>query len=126
MTTREPGWVLGVDSGGSGLRLALVHLSDDTADRKIVTTVIDEPVRTDGNGIDTDHLLTLLRPAVKDAMAGAGTGHLASAAFGAAGMASLGTALRERLYFARYGVRDEHALVDVTRTARTGSVRSSA
>ncbi|MBV9022815.1 MAG: ATPase [Streptomycetaceae bacterium] len=97
MTARAPRWVLGVDSGGSGLRFALVRLSDDMTGREIVATATDEPVRTDMTGIAADHLLTLLRPALKDAMTDGGAAYLTAAAIGAAGMASLGTALRERL-----------------------------
>jgi N-acetylglucosamine kinase-like BadF-type ATPase len=63
----------------------------------VITTAIDKPVRTDMTGIDANHLLALLRPALKDAMAGGKTGDLTAAAIGAAGMASLGSALRGRL-----------------------------
>ncbi|MCQ4083326.1 ATPase [Streptomyces sp. RB6PN25] len=97
MTPRTPGWVLGVDSGGSGLRFVLVRLYGDATVREIAATAADAPVRTGAGGIDADHLLALLRPAVEAAMADTGADRLSAAAIGAAGMASLGTALRERL-----------------------------
>ncbi|MFI1963433.1 N-acetylglucosamine kinase [Streptomyces pathocidini] len=88
------GWVVGVDSGGSGLRVALARAGDA---RPVGTVRSREPVRTGAAGIDAEHLLAQLLPAVRELMSGAGLPHAASvsaAAIGAAGMATLGDDLR--------------------------------
>lgn len=93
-------YVVGVDSGGSGLRVAL-----GTVDGAVpaATTVCPEPVRTGPDGIDADHLLGQLLPAVASLMGdftGArvpGGARVAALAVGAAGMATLGDDLRARL-----------------------------
>ena len=88
-------FVLGVDSGGSGLRVALGPLD---AGRPAFTTVCAEPVRTGADGIDAGHLLEQLLPAVRRLLEQAGTGAAVGAvAIGAAGMATLGDQLRARL-----------------------------
>ncbi|MFJ8667545.1 N-acetylglucosamine kinase [Streptomyces sp. NPDC093600] len=86
------GRVLGVDSGGSGLRIALA----DAADGRVVETVSSrEPVRTGPGGIDAAHLLEQLLPAAEAMLRRAGgEGPVAAVAIGAAGMATLGDALR--------------------------------
>lgn len=100
--------VLGVDSGGSGLRIALGSTDEsgeapaggDTAVRTIGTSVSAEPVRTGHSGIDPDHLLEQLLPAVEKLLAradGAGSGPPVAVAIGAAGMATLGNGLRAEL-----------------------------
>ncbi|MFD4028407.1 N-acetylglucosamine kinase [Streptomyces sp. NPDC058576] len=115
------GYVLGVDSGGSGLRVALgrVGLSGPLA-----TTVCAEPVRTGPGGIDAGHLLEQLLPAARellDRATAAASGEAGSdsaqtdarpsgsradgapayeveaVAIGAAGMATLGERLRAEL-----------------------------
>ncbi|MFD5116393.1 N-acetylglucosamine kinase [Streptomyces sp. NPDC058391] len=92
-------WVLGVDSGGSGLRIALG--STDSAEPAGVTTVATtssaEPVRTGPAGIDAGHLLGQLLPAVDTLLAGAGADSLSAITIGAAGMATLGDGLRAEL-----------------------------
>jgi N-acetylglucosamine kinase-like BadF-type ATPase len=110
--------VLGVDSGGSGLRIALgvARDAEDLRTAGVVTT--SEPVRTGPRGIDADHLLEQLVPAARslladaradlselDAGSGPGAaagadlaaGGIAAVAVGAAGMATLGDDLRARL-----------------------------
>ncbi|MFE3210856.1 N-acetylglucosamine kinase [Streptomyces niveus] len=97
--------VLGVDSGGSGLRIALGSAdpaADDSADgatavRTIGTAVSTEPVRTGPSGIDPAHLLEQLLPAVETLLARAGTEAPVAVAIGAAGMATLGDGLRAEL-----------------------------
>ncbi|AXK31980.1 ATPase [Streptomyces armeniacus] len=102
------GWVLGVDSGGSGLRTALARADAATppaADAPRTTgappavgrTSSPEPVRTSASGIDAGHLLEQLLPAARSLLADAGGGHVDAACVGAAGMATLGEELREKL-----------------------------
>ncbi|MFC8507827.1 BadF/BadG/BcrA/BcrD ATPase family protein [Streptomyces sp. NPDC057411] len=100
--------VVGVDSGGSGLRIALARADGG---RVLDTVASREPVRTGGAGIDADHLLAQVLPAV-EAMtaraAAAGSARIVAVAVGAAGMATLGDVLRAELpgAFARaWGVR---------------------
>ncbi|GAA2473455.1 BadF/BadG/BcrA/BcrD ATPase family protein [Streptomyces thermolineatus] len=105
----EDGWVLGVDSGGSGLRIAVARVAGGrvAAPARVVRAA---PVRTGPRGIDADHLLRTLVPAARSLLdpAGAGeggnaaagggpTGGLVAAAVGAAGMAGLGEELRAEL-----------------------------
>ncbi|WP_443056376.1 BadF/BadG/BcrA/BcrD ATPase family protein [Streptomyces sp. MUM 178J] len=87
-------WVLGVDSGGSGLRAALAPADDIT---RAETAVSDEPVRIGPDGVDAGHLLRQLLPMVRSLLGRAGGGRIASAVIGAAGTASLGGPLRARL-----------------------------
>ncbi|MEV0776564.1 N-acetylglucosamine kinase [Streptomyces sp. NPDC050433] len=95
--------VLGVDSGGSGLRIALGSTDGDTGVRTIGTAVSTEPVRTGPSGIDPDHLLEQLLPAVRTLLAregtdpDAGTEPPLAVAIGAAGMTTLGDGLRAEL-----------------------------
>ncbi|GAA1888208.1 N-acetylglucosamine kinase [Streptantibioticus ferralitis] len=87
--------MLGVDSGGSGVRLALARLDDDGQPRPPeFTHATNEPVRTGPAGIDAAHLLAQLVPAVRDF---AEHGDVVAACVGATGMASLGGDLRDRL-----------------------------
>ncbi|MFE4537349.1 N-acetylglucosamine kinase [Streptomyces scopuliridis] len=98
-------WVLGVDSGGSGLRFALGSTaSDGTAGvTTLAATASGEPVRTGASGIDAGQLLARLLTAVDTLLAeagadtGAGPGALSAVAIGAAGMATLGDGLRAEL-----------------------------
>ncbi|MFF8831474.1 N-acetylglucosamine kinase [Streptomyces sp. NPDC015131] len=99
------GWVLGVDSGGSGLRIALGAVAEDCGPqgvRTVETVAFGEPVRTGPGGIDARHLLERLVPAAEGLLrrAGAGrsgAGRIAAVAVGAAGMATLGDELRAAL-----------------------------
>ncbi|MFG2193959.1 N-acetylglucosamine kinase [Streptomyces sp. NPDC048639] len=94
-------WVLGVDSGGSGLRIGLARAGDP---QPVGTVVSREPVRTGAAGIDAGHLLEQLLPAARDVLGREGAGHpaesggrVATVAIGAAGMATLGDDLRATL-----------------------------
>ncbi|MFE3587692.1 N-acetylglucosamine kinase [Streptomyces niveus] len=95
--------VLGIDSGGSGLRIALGSTDNASADgdgavRTLGTTASTEPVRTGPSGIDPDHLLEQLLPAVQTLLSRAdGTEAPVALAIGAAGMATLGDGLRAEL-----------------------------
>lgn len=87
--------VLAVDSGGSGLRVALADVS---APRRPETLASQEPVRTGGSGIDAGHLLEQLLPMARALLDRAGGGGEVSAvAIGAAGMGTLGGQLRAEL-----------------------------
>ena len=82
--------VLGVDSGGSGLRVALGTVE---ADAPLRTAECGGPVRTGPRGIDPAHLLEQVLPAVRGLLDGLGDGaRITAAAVGAAGMATLGDA----------------------------------
>ncbi|MCT4353819.1 ATPase [Streptomyces sp. Je 1-79] len=91
MTAAAEGWVVGVDSGGSGLRIALARASDA---RAVETVTSREPVRTGPGGIEAAHLLGQLLPAVESLRSRAGAGPVVALAVGAAGMATLGEELR--------------------------------
>jgi N-acetylglucosamine kinase-like BadF-type ATPase len=93
-------WVLGVDSGGSGLRIALADASrPGEAPETVGTVASSEPVRTGSEGIDAGHMLAQLVPAARGLLADAGEegGRLGAVCVGAAGMATLGGALRAAL-----------------------------
>ncbi|MGW6567776.1 BadF/BadG/BcrA/BcrD ATPase family protein [Streptomyces sp. NPDC054975] len=90
--TGAEGWVVGVDSGGSGLRIALARAADA---RAVETVTSREPVRTGPGGIEAAHLLGQLLPAVESLRArAAADGPVVAVAVGAAGMATLGEELR--------------------------------
>ncbi|MFC8919053.1 N-acetylglucosamine kinase [Streptomyces sp. NPDC057116] len=102
----DRGWVLGVDSGGSGLRVALGAVADHAAGdgdgdgdrvRALESVAFEEPVPTGPGGIDAEHLLARLVPAAEGLLARAGADRLAAVAVGAAGMATLGDELRAGL-----------------------------
>lgn len=87
-----PGY-LAVDSGGSGLRVAVgVPGRAPAAQRES-----REPVRTGTRGIDPAHLMAQLVPLARASAAEAGIGRLETAVVGAAGFATLGDALRAEL-----------------------------
>lgn len=94
------GWVLGVDSGGSGLRIALARAGEAGDDRAapapVGTAATDEPVRTGPAGIDAGHLLDLALPRIRSLLAQAGRedARIDAVCVGAAGMATLGDELR--------------------------------
>ncbi|MFF2962573.1 N-acetylglucosamine kinase [Streptomyces sp. NPDC057963] len=92
-----------MDSGGSGLRVALGALGRSAP---VGTTVCAAPVRTGPGGIDADHLLEQLLPAARLLLgrhvSGGGSGGpedsaITAVAIGAAGMATLGGRLRTEL-----------------------------
>ncbi|WP_055543945.1 N-acetylglucosamine kinase [Streptomyces kanamyceticus] len=86
--------VLGVDSGGSGLRSAL-GMPDGAHGPAPVRSA--EPVRTGERGIDAGHFMAQLLPMARELLAQAGGGRIAAVAIGATGLASLGDDLRARL-----------------------------
>ncbi|MGW1509793.1 N-acetylglucosamine kinase [Streptomyces sp. NPDC002394] len=107
VSVNEPseGLVVGVDSGGSGLRIALAEA--------VGGTVLDgrasrEPVRTGPGGISAGHLLEQVLPAVAELRERAGGRPVVAVAVGAAGMATLGDELRTELpgaFAEAWGVR---------------------
>ncbi|MFM9370945.1 N-acetylglucosamine kinase [Streptomyces sp. Da 82-17] len=143
MTAAAP-WVLGVDSGGSGLRVTLAP-AVGAAGRH--TRVSREPVRTGEAGIDAGHLMGQLAPMARellaevevdtdtDADADAGRERtvggaadagaaISAVAVGAAGMATLGGDLRARLPAAlaeTFGVRRVALAADAV-TAYAGAL----
>ncbi|WP_228992060.1 BadF/BadG/BcrA/BcrD ATPase family protein [Streptomyces sp. DH8] len=94
--------VLGVDSGGSGLRVALGRVGTPGP---LSTRVCATPVRTGPGGIEAGHLLEQLVPAARELLEQATAsatdhedgGEVAALAIGAAGMATLGERLRAEL-----------------------------
>ncbi|MEU1151242.1 N-acetylglucosamine kinase [Streptomyces sp. NPDC005863] len=101
MTDRE--YVLGVDSGGSGLRAALADPRGPGPDRSTAplrsTGAVRsaEPVHTGPRGIDAGHFLKQLLPMARALLDGAGGGRITAVCVGAAGLASLGDDLRAHL-----------------------------
>ncbi|MEV1054256.1 BadF/BadG/BcrA/BcrD ATPase family protein [Streptomyces sp. NPDC049887] len=85
------GWVLGADSGGSGLRVALAPAADPPS---ALTAASREPVRTGAAGIEAAHLLEQLLPMARELLLRAGAEAPVAVAVGAAGMATLGDELR--------------------------------
>ena len=84
----------GVDSGGSGLRVALARADGSAA---LAPLSADGPAVMGERGIDAESLFGLVRPLAERLTRAAGTGRIAAACVGAAGMASLGDDLRARL-----------------------------
>ncbi|MFF5477900.1 N-acetylglucosamine kinase [Streptomyces sp. NPDC012935] len=84
---------LAVDSGGSGLRVVVGPVGRGATARRESR----EPVRTGDRGLDPGHFMEQLVPMVRPLVAEAGVDRLEAAAVGAAGMASLGDALRAEL-----------------------------
>ncbi|MEU0005869.1 BadF/BadG/BcrA/BcrD ATPase family protein [Streptomyces sp. NPDC006314] len=87
-----PGY-LAVDSGGSGLRVAVGVPGREPSARRETR----EPVRTGARGIDPAHLMAQLLPLARALAAEAGVDELGTAVVGAAGFATLGDALRAEL-----------------------------
>ncbi|MBU7600215.1 ATPase [Streptomyces sp. P38-E01] len=100
-------WVLGVDSGGSGLRIALARAETGTGARSGGTPARApepvgrvhrfEPLRTGSDGIDSAQLLDRLLPSARGLLAEAGAERPEAVCIGAAGMATLGDGLRGTL-----------------------------
>ncbi|SEO95502.1 N-acetylglucosamine kinase [Actinacidiphila rubida] len=95
MPETDSAWVLAVDSGGSGVRVALAPAGGAPATAERAAS--PHPAVTGERGIDADALLALVAPLADRLMRGAGAGRIAAACVGAAGMATLGDDLRERL-----------------------------
>ncbi|MFH8392052.1 N-acetylglucosamine kinase [Streptomyces sp. NPDC018036] len=136
---RSPAVVLAVDSGGSGLRVALAaHPVPKGPGTPAVRAgapspapvplgaplTSREPVRTGPRGISARHLLDQLLPMARRLMTEAGTERLAAVAVGAAGLATLGDELRDELPGAlerELGVRRLALAADAV-TAYTGAL----
>ncbi|MEU1291634.1 BadF/BadG/BcrA/BcrD ATPase family protein [Streptomyces sp. NPDC005840] len=89
----DPGGYLAVDSGGSGLRVAVGTVARGVLARRRS----DEPVRTGPRGIDPEHLMAQLVPMVRSSAEESGVTALGTAVLGATGLATLGEALRAEL-----------------------------
>ncbi|WP_461011867.1 N-acetylglucosamine kinase [Streptomyces capparidis] len=116
--------MLGVDSGGSGVRVALARVDGAGAAEVHGRREAGGPVRTGGAGIDAGALLAAVLPAARELLESAGGGSLDAAAVGAAGMASLGEDLRARLPGAlaeAFGVRSVALAADAV-TAYAGAL----
>ncbi|WAL94083.1 N-acetylglucosamine kinase [Streptomyces sp. Je 1-369] len=122
MTPEEPAeCVLGVDSGGSGLRAAL-HVRQGLRRPEPVRSA--KPVRTGPRGIDAGHFTEQLLPMARGLLEQAGGGRIAAVAVGAAGMATLGDDLRAALPAAlgrTLGVRSTALAADAV-TAYAGAL----
>ncbi|MEK2476823.1 N-acetylglucosamine kinase [Streptomyces noursei] len=96
--TRAGDHVLGVDSGGSGLRIAVARIDGDGERlRPAATFASHEPVHTGPDGIDADQMLRQLLPAGAELADQVGADRFVAVCVGAAGMGTLGDALRARL-----------------------------
>ncbi|WP_371673122.1 ATPase [Streptomyces sp. NBC_00289] len=111
---------LAVDSGGSGLRVVVGTAEGGVQARRETR----EPVRTGARGLDAGHLMSQLTPLVRSLTAETGIGRLDTAVVGAAGMATLGDALRAELPAAlarEFGVRTVALAADAV-TAYAGAL----
>ncbi|MEV0278006.1 BadF/BadG/BcrA/BcrD ATPase family protein [Streptomyces sp. NPDC050610] len=86
--------VLAVDSGGSGVRVAVARADLDGPAR---TRHSPDPVPTGGAGIDAHAFLAQVLPAARDLLRAAGAESVDAACVGATGMATLGDDLRKVL-----------------------------
>ncbi|NEB19835.1 ATPase, partial [Streptomyces coelicoflavus] len=86
---------LAVDSGGSGLRVVVGTVGGDPG--PLGRRVSREPVRTGPRGIDPGHLLGQLLPMARALTEETGVARLGTVVVGAAGLATLGDALRAEL-----------------------------
>ncbi|MFJ9541150.1 N-acetylglucosamine kinase [Streptomyces sp. NPDC101225] len=110
MSGAEDG-VLAVDSGGSGLRVVIAGPGRGPLGRRESR----EPVHTGARGIDPGHFVAQLAPMVRELRAETGVDALRTAAVGAAGLASLGEALRAELPGAlarEFGIRSVALVAD--------------
>lgn len=111
---------LAVDSGGSGLRVAVGTVARGVlAERRSA-----EPVRTGPRGIDPEHLMGQLLPMVRALTEECGVSRPVTAAVGATGLATLGEALRAELPAAmerEFGIRALALAADAV-TAYTGAL----
>ncbi|MDJ0342953.1 BadF/BadG/BcrA/BcrD ATPase family protein [Streptomyces sp. H10-C2] len=101
------GWVLGVDSGGSGVRVAIARADGSAQSAPIASK---RPAVVAAGGIDADSLLDEVLPAARELMGAVGAVSLTAAAVGAAGMATLGDDLRAVLPGALRGAFGVRAL----------------
>ncbi|WP_323369058.1 N-acetylglucosamine kinase [Streptomyces alkaliterrae] len=93
-------WVLGVDSGGTGVRVALAAVDAGRPEPVgVVGPLTADPVPTGPDGISADALSDRLLPAARRLREAVGEpdGEVAAVCVGAAGMATLGADLRATL-----------------------------
>ncbi|NUR05340.1 MAG: ATPase [Streptomyces sp.] len=112
--------ILAVDSGGSGLRVVVKRTDGGPSAQRESR----EPVRTGTRGIDPGHLMAQLVPIVRALTAETGVSALSTAVVGAAGLASLGDALRAELPGAlgrEFGIRSVALVADAV-TAYVGAL----
>ncbi|MCX5418873.1 N-acetylglucosamine kinase [Streptomyces sp. NBC_00078] len=112
--------MLAVDSGGSGLRVAVKN----TERVLLAERESREPVRTVARGIDPGHLMAQLVPMVRALTEETGVSALSTAVVGAAGLATLGDALRAELPGAlgrEFGIRAVALAADAV-TAYVGAL----
>lgn len=112
--------ILAVDSGGSGLRVVLGTAGRGALGRRSSPV----PVRTGARGIDPDHLMSQLTPLVRALTEETGVPRPATAVVGAAGLSTLGDALRAELPGAlarEFGVRTTALVADAV-TAYVGAL----
>lgn len=120
-------WVLGVDSGGSGMRVALARAAagDPEPPAVVGSVALWDPVRTGPRGIEAAHMLGQLVPAARSLLESAGVpGTVAAVCVGAAGLSTLGGELRAELPGAlarEFGVRHT-ALAGDAVTAYAGAL----
>lgn len=111
---------LAVDSGGSGLRVVVGTAGEAPRAERASR----EPVRTGARGIDPAHFMEQLVPLVRALITETGIDGLDTAVIGAAGLATLGEALRAELPGAlagEFGVRTVALVADAV-TAYTGAL----
>ncbi|MDT0610564.1 N-acetylglucosamine kinase [Streptomyces lancefieldiae] len=114
---------LAVDSGGSGLRVVMGTAGDDGRGR-LGRRASREPVRTGARGIDPGHLMAQLVPMARALTAETGVSRLGTVVVGAAGLATLGDALRAELPGAlarEFGARTVALVADAV-TAYVGAL----
>lgn len=99
MTSDTARQVLGIDSGGSGLRIAAAAVAAGGADPVVDDAGVQTagPVVTGDDGLDADDLLGKVLPAAHRLLRAAGAESFDAVCVGAAGMATLGGDLRARL-----------------------------
>ncbi len=116
---------LAVDSGGSGLRVVLGTTgADGDGPRVLGRRASREPVRTGARGIDPGHLLGQLLPMARALSDETDVPRLGTVVVGAAGLATLGDALRAELPGAlarELGVRTVALVADAV-TAYVGAL----
>ncbi|WP_217238311.1 BadF/BadG/BcrA/BcrD ATPase family protein [Streptomyces sp. AC555_RSS877] len=111
---------LAVDSGGSGLRVVV----GAPGRGPLVQRESRVPVRTGDRGIDPGHFMEQLAPMVRALTVETGVAGLSTAVVGAAGIATLGEAMRAELPSAlarEFGVRRTALVADAV-TAYTGAL----
>ncbi len=101
--------VLGIDSGGSGVRVGVAPADiPGGSAAKPLTWSSATPAGVGDRGIDADALLARVLPAARELLREAGARRLGAVCVGAAGMATLGDDLRARLpdaFADAFGVR---------------------